>query len=234
MTVEVALNTPLADALNAAIQPKLVEAGWGNGDGNEASLAELIILMLANGNQEEQIAAELAGDLLGLSPEDSSARDFARWLFEQIDTINGQLNGTSQADKDHADASYSGDMDTDMGSNDASGLNAYVPLLTARPGIMSHTNRTPVPQDRDLCEMGTPEAEETGARWGTTPDLTTERQTQASTVFADKPATSASTHTLAAARRQVRETGKAGSPETTIGQQQSSAAWITGATRNSI
>ncbi|CAH0019407.1 unnamed protein product, partial [Clonostachys rhizophaga] len=134
MTVEVALNTPLADALNAAIQPKLVEAGWGNGDGNEASLAELIILMLANGNQEEQIAAELAGDLLGLSPEDSSARDFARWLFEQIDTINGQLNGTSQAGKDHADASYSGDMDTDMGSNDASGLNAPTGPRSMRNG----------------------------------------------------------------------------------------------------
>lgn len=128
MPVEVALNTPLADALNAAIQPKLVEAGWGSGSGDEAALAEYIILMLVNGKDQSQIAVELAGDLLSLSPEDPGARDFAKWLFEQIDLLNGQLNG-QPAGGESTTNNDAGDMDTDMGAGEASGLNAYVLTL---------------------------------------------------------------------------------------------------------
>ncbi|KAI1090730.1 hypothetical protein F5B19DRAFT_484373 [Rostrohypoxylon terebratum] len=93
MAVEVVMNTPLADALNVAIQPKLVEVGWGTGGAEDSALSEYIILMLVNGKTQEQIAAELASDLLGLDPNDPSAGDFAKWLFHEVESLNSQLNG---------------------------------------------------------------------------------------------------------------------------------------------
>lgn len=130
MSVEISLNTPLADALNAAIQPKLLEVGWGTGGADDSALAEYIILMLVNGKTQDQIAADLANDLLSLSPEDPAVLDFAKWLFDKIDTLNAQVNeGSGGADANapeaqHADAA-SGDMDTDMNTtNDASELKA--------------------------------------------------------------------------------------------------------------
>lgn len=128
MPVEVSLNTPLADALNAAIQPKLVEAGWA-GDGNDSALAEYIILMLVNGKTQDQIAAELSGELLNLPPEDPTSHDFARWLFEQIEILNGQMNGGAPTGGDGMTGASqggagAGEMDTDMASTDLSELNA--------------------------------------------------------------------------------------------------------------
>ncbi|KAI2464482.1 hypothetical protein F4781DRAFT_425531 [Annulohypoxylon bovei var. microspora] len=93
MAVEVVMNTPLADALNMAIQPKLVEVGWASGGADDSALSEYIILMLVNGKTQDQIAAELAGDLLSLGPDDPGARDFAKWLFDEIESLNSQLNG---------------------------------------------------------------------------------------------------------------------------------------------
>ena len=66
MSVEISIESPLAQALNSAIQPKLVEVGWSSGGGDEGQLAEYILLMLANNKTQEQIAAELSSDLLGL------------------------------------------------------------------------------------------------------------------------------------------------------------------------
>jgi hypothetical protein len=125
MPVEVSLNTPLAEALNAAIQPKLVEVGWGTGGADDSALAEYIILMLVNGKTQDQIAAELSGDLLGLGSDDPSTRDFSQWLFEQIDALNTQVNGGSNAGPGTSqDATTEGEMDTDMNAGDVSELNA--------------------------------------------------------------------------------------------------------------
>lgn len=96
MAVEVTLNTPLADALSDVVQPKLSEIGWNTGGLDDSALGEYIILMLVNGKSQEQIAAELSNDLLNLEPDNSGAIDFSRWLFEQVDVLNTQLNGTSQ------------------------------------------------------------------------------------------------------------------------------------------
>lgn len=127
MPVEVSLNTPLAEALNAAIQPKLVEVGWGTGGADDSALAEYIILMLVNGKTQDQIAAELSGDLLGLGSDDPSTRDFSHWLFEQIDALNAQVNGEGNAGPGtNQDATTEGEMDTDMNAGDVSELNAYV------------------------------------------------------------------------------------------------------------
>ncbi|KAI0966253.1 hypothetical protein F4678DRAFT_475985 [Xylaria arbuscula] len=92
MSIEIALNTPLADALTGVIQPKLMEVGWAQSN-DDAALSEYIILMLVNGKTQEQIAGELAGDLLSLGPDDPAARDFTHWLFDQINSLQSQLTG---------------------------------------------------------------------------------------------------------------------------------------------
>lgn len=95
MAVEVSLNTPLAVALSNVVQPKLSEVGWSTGGLDDSALGEYIILMLVNGKTQEQIAAELSNDLLNLGPDDTGATDFAKWLFEQVEVLNNQINGDS-------------------------------------------------------------------------------------------------------------------------------------------
>ena len=90
--VEVALGTPLADALSNVVQPKLSEIGWST-DGDDSALCEYIILMLVNGKTQEQIASELSTDLLSLAPEDTGAIEFASWLFQQVQSLSHQING---------------------------------------------------------------------------------------------------------------------------------------------
>ncbi|KAL8848534.1 MAG: hypothetical protein Q9221_006423 [Calogaya cf. arnoldii] len=93
MSVEVSLNTPLADALSNVVQPKLTELGWSTGGLDDSALGEYIILMLVNGKTQDQIASELSNDLLSFGPGDSGATDFARWLFEQVHLLNAQTSG---------------------------------------------------------------------------------------------------------------------------------------------
>lgn len=104
MAVSIELNTPLAEALNRVVQPKLVEVGWSTDGGDDSALAEYVILMLVNGKTQEQIAAELSNDLLSLGPDDTEAVDFSKWLFEQVETLNKQLNGQSAAADTHSNA----------------------------------------------------------------------------------------------------------------------------------
>ncbi|KAA8644417.1 hypothetical protein EYZ11_002774 [Aspergillus tanneri] len=93
MATMVAAGSPLAEALAIAIQPKLIEMGWSSDSGDDSALIEYVILMLINGKTQEQIAGELSNDLLGLGEGDTQALDFSRWLFEQVETLNQQLNG---------------------------------------------------------------------------------------------------------------------------------------------
>ena len=93
MSIEVAPGTPLAEALNSAILPKLVEAGWGTGGDEDGALAEYIILMLVNGKTQEQIAHELSSELLSLPPDDPAVLAFSQWLFETLAQLHSQLNG---------------------------------------------------------------------------------------------------------------------------------------------
>ncbi|CAM1507274.1 Fc.00g069150.m01.CDS01 [Cosmosporella sp. VM-42] len=139
MPVEVSLNTPLADALNTAIQPKLVEVGWGTGGADDSALAEYIILMLVNGKTQDQIAAELSGELLNLGPDDPGARDFSKWLFDQIEVLNTQINGGPVSGGDSMaevgdDDITAGEMDTDMNAGDSTELNAPTGPRSMRNG----------------------------------------------------------------------------------------------------
>ena len=95
MAVEVALETPLANALSNVVQSKLSEVGWSTGGLDDSALSEYIILMLVHGKTQEQIASELATDLLSLEPGDAAGIDFAAWLFQQVDNLNKELNGIS-------------------------------------------------------------------------------------------------------------------------------------------
>ena len=153
MAVEVALNTPLAEALGNVVQPKLTEVGWSTGGLDDSALTEYIILMLVNGKTQEQIAAELSNDLLNLEPDDSGAIEFARWLFQQVEYLQSQLNeapasqqqaaqpGQTQPDTERlarqASKQSNGSADspdTEMGEAVPNGLDGamYVSLM-ARP-----------------------------------------------------------------------------------------------------
>ena len=131
MSVEVALGTPLAEGLNLAIQGKIAELGWATPGPEGAAMSEYFLLMLANGKTESEIAAEIAGDLLQLGPDDQTAPAFAHWVFEQIGALSAQLDsGPAQsADAmddlrdDTMDDSFDAGMDV-ASDAPASGLNA--------------------------------------------------------------------------------------------------------------
>ncbi|KAK4165810.1 hypothetical protein QBC43DRAFT_207992 [Cladorrhinum sp. PSN259] len=130
MSVEIVLNSPLANALNTAIQSKIAELGWAAGSEGTA-MSEYFVLMLANGKSQDEIASEIATDLLGLGPEDETPHNFARWLFEQINAINAELNSgvaqTASGDDSSMDTmrdeSMEGSFETGM-ETDANALNA--------------------------------------------------------------------------------------------------------------
>lgn len=85
--MSITLGTPLAEALTAAIQEKLVEIGWSVPGEDTSPLSEYICLMLVNGKQQDQIAQDLSGDLLGLAKDDDSATVFSTWLFAKVEEL---------------------------------------------------------------------------------------------------------------------------------------------------
>jgi nuclear polyadenylated RNA-binding protein NAB2 len=134
MSVEISMGTPLADALNSAIRPKLVEYGWASDGGDDSPLSEYILLMLVNGKTQSEIANELAADLLNLGPDDPVVAQFVQWLFEQIAAFSTQTNGDSAPVHQLHDGNDTAmDQDIDSTSNDPlAELNAYVanPVFT--------------------------------------------------------------------------------------------------------
>ena len=156
MAVEVSLNTPLAEALSNVVQPKLSEVGWSTGGLDDSALGEYIILMLVNGKTQEEIAAELSNDLLNLPPDDTGAIDFSKWLFEQVDILNNQLNGVPapQSQQNQAIPSYQderslsrgdgrqpNDGDADMGEDMEGVQNGAMWVVYSPNNIsQSHTN----------------------------------------------------------------------------------------------
>ncbi|KAK3337201.1 hypothetical protein B0T19DRAFT_350644 [Cercophora scortea] len=157
MSIEITLGTPLADALNMVIQGKIADLGMASGSAEATAMSEYFILMLANGKTQDEIAAEIAGDLLGLGPDDQTAPAFAKWLFEQIDTLHAQLGPASatsagaqnemdtQAD-DPMDGAFDPDLDS-MGDAPAGGeLNAPTGPKAMRNGA--------APRGRDKRMLG--------------------------------------------------------------------------------
>jgi hypothetical protein len=156
----ISLDTPLAETLSHLVQNKITEIGWGQED--DTSLAEYIVLMLANGKTQDQIASELAGDLL---QDGEGIPEFAQWLFEQVAALRngGQpaSGGFTQPQPESAAQSIPsfpdqesarhtvgdpgpGDVpaayDADMG--DVAPDNAYV-KRSSSPGVLANTCTRP-------------------------------------------------------------------------------------------
>ncbi|KAF2455351.1 hypothetical protein BDY21DRAFT_365560 [Lineolata rhizophorae] len=155
MAVELAAGTPLAAALQSAVQPKLVEVGWSSGEQDDSDLSEYIVLMLVNRKTQEQIASELANDLLNLGPEDSSTIEFSRWLFEQVDTLSRQMKGEpepapveqpAQGEPDEQPAAEGG-QDAEMG--DAPGGGEAATNIPTGPKAMRNGS-APNPRDKRM------------------------------------------------------------------------------------
>jgi hypothetical protein len=88
-------DSPIGQALQERVLPKLMELGWSSGEQDD-TLSEYIILMLANGSNEQQLATELSTDLLSSEPDDPAPGAFAKWLFEQVRELEQQSsNGQS-------------------------------------------------------------------------------------------------------------------------------------------
>jgi hypothetical protein len=85
-------ESPLAAQLQQVVQPKLAEFGWTTG-GDDTTLFDYILLMLANDKNETQVAQELSSDLLDLGPDNTETQQFAQWLFGQIEVLKRQLGG---------------------------------------------------------------------------------------------------------------------------------------------
>ncbi|KAK9425146.1 putative C3H1-type domain-containing protein [Seiridium unicorne] len=144
MSVEIAMGTPLAEALNLAIRPKLVEFGWASDGGDDSPLSEYILLMLVNGKTQSEIATELAADLLNLGPDDPVVAQFVQWLFEQIAAFSAQMNGGSAPagfavsggaiSQDGSDAFMDQDMDLNAGDSTVGELNAPTGPRSMRNG----------------------------------------------------------------------------------------------------
>lgn len=178
MSVQVLEGTPLAEALQNAVQPKLVEAGWSTGSSDDNTLAEYVVLMLVNGRNKDEIASELSNELLGLGPDDPTAAEFAQWLFDQVDALNAQLNGQApasapvvEAEAHAAEENMAAEQDVsggdagDQDMDDASGsmsvdhggtrLKTYMLTSTDRPtGPKSMRNGSGAPRGRDKRMLG--------------------------------------------------------------------------------
>ncbi|KAH8689548.1 putative nuclear polyadenylated RNA-binding protein Nab2 [Talaromyces proteolyticus] len=121
MATTVVIGTPLAEALSNVVQPKLVEMGWSADGGEDSALTEYVILMLVNGKTQEQIAEELSNDLLNLGEGDTQALDFSRWLFEQVEILNKNINGLTSIPDAPQPTSFGNDQNANQseGQQDA-------------------------------------------------------------------------------------------------------------------
>ena len=96
----ISLDTPLAETLSNLVQNKITEIGWGQED--DTSLAEYIVLMLANGKTQDQITSELASDLL---QDGEGIPEFTQWLFGQVNVLrNGGQPGSAATAPQQADS----------------------------------------------------------------------------------------------------------------------------------
>jgi len=113
MAVDFSSESPLAMQLQQVVQPKLAEFGWTTG-GEDTTLFEYILLMLANDKNEAQVASELSNDLLDLGPENTETQQFAQWLFEQIEHLKQSSGGNAQVTQ-----SIENQMDSTSNDNSA-------------------------------------------------------------------------------------------------------------------
>jgi hypothetical protein len=145
MAVDFSSESPMALQLQQVVQPKLAEFGWTTG-GDDTTLFDYILLMLANDKNEAQVAEELSNDLLDLGPENTETQQFAQWLFEQIEQLK-QPAHVAQSVESQMDSASNGHstpaQDTDMeGAGDAQGT-MYAHSLSHPLHLISYPEREP-------------------------------------------------------------------------------------------
>lgn len=86
--IQVDAGSELAQSIQTAVQAKMIENGWVSEE-NDTTLSEYVTMMLANGQSIQQVTAELAGDLLGVSGDDPAVHEFSQWLPEQVRLLSG-------------------------------------------------------------------------------------------------------------------------------------------------
>ena len=59
--VQVEAGSDLAQAIQSAVQPKLIENGWV-AEENDTTLSEYVTMMMVNGKDLQGVASELGGD----------------------------------------------------------------------------------------------------------------------------------------------------------------------------
>jgi hypothetical protein len=136
MSVEILPQSPLADAINASLLPKLVEFGWASEPSDAAPIAEFVVLMLINGKNKDGVAHEL-GALIGSDGSDPSVVSFADWLFAEIERLQNDGAPTAAPEAAGWDGGQDStiDMDTDMsGPADSPSINAPTGPRSMRGG----------------------------------------------------------------------------------------------------
>ena len=86
-------DTPAATRLRTSVHERLVAEGWTQDD--DSSFAEYVVLMLLNGKKEEEVIAELQGELLENAP---GIPAFVQWLFQQYNQINQEQTPAKEAE----------------------------------------------------------------------------------------------------------------------------------------
>nr|OQO31749.1 hypothetical protein B0A51_00651 [Rachicladosporium sp. CCFEE 5018] len=89
-------DAPLAQAIQRAVQPKLIENGWVADDADN-ELSEYITLMVINGKTQEQVVSEVGTELLGVGEDDPAVAELARWLYLQVPHLLAEVNGSAGA-----------------------------------------------------------------------------------------------------------------------------------------
>lgn len=115
---QIAQDDPLAAKLLELIPIKANELGWFTED---SSLSEYVVMKFLSPKSQEEIAKELAVELL--QPEDKGAPEFSEWLFSIIashrNETSGGVAGQPSAGADGVEAQSgnatqpSGDMEMD-------------------------------------------------------------------------------------------------------------------------
>ena len=83
---QVEVGSPLAQAIQNAVQPKLIESGWVLEE-NDTTLSEYVTMMLVQQKDIQGVRSELGGDLLGLGEDDPGVVEFSDWLFAQVQSM---------------------------------------------------------------------------------------------------------------------------------------------------
>ena len=95
--ITVEAGSPLAESIQRAVQPKLVENGWV-AEENDTTLSEYVTMMIVNGKNLQGVTSELGGDLLGVGEDDAAVGAFAEWLFQQVQALAGTTDGSGQGE----------------------------------------------------------------------------------------------------------------------------------------